>query len=112
MPVIEIEKQPDSRGEKKETKEITVRCPHCNYEYMLADIIIPKFFLGTAKVIERDYLGNIINKVGYKEPIHKWRYNCDQCKRDFFIRVTPSISAVIIPWYEATANSEWSSTQR
>lgn len=111
MPTIEIEKQADSRGEKKETKEITVRCPYCTREYMLADIIIPQFFLGKAKIVERDYLGNIINKVGYQEPVHRWKYNCDNCHRDFDIRVTPSISAVIVPWYEAQENCEWSSTQ-
>ena len=111
MPTIEIEKEPGDRGQKKETKEITVRCPHCNYEYMLADIILPQYFLGKAQVIERDYLGNIINKIGYKEPIHRWRYNCDQCYRDFDIRVAPSISAVIIPWHEANKNSEWTVTK-
>lgn len=110
MPITKIEKHPDSRGEKKEVKEITVRCPYCNYEYMLADIIIPQYFLGKAQIVERDYLGNIINKVNYRPPIHRWRYNCDHCLRDFDISAIPSIRS-IIPYYESNMNCEWSSTQ-
>lgn len=111
MPTVEIEREPGDRGQKRETKEITVRCPYCNTEYSLGEIIIGKYLIGQALEVEKDYLGNIINKIGYKEPVHRWRYNCDRCYRDFDIRVTPSISAVIIPWHEANNNSEWTVTK-
>ena len=27
-------------------KKTTIRCPHCNYEYLPAEIYFPKYFLG------------------------------------------------------------------
>lgn len=90
--------------------EKAIECPYCGYQYMLADIIIPDFYFGKAKEIERDYAGKIINKIGYRPPTHQWKYNCDKCFRDFELRVICSWSTVIIPFEEAHDNCEWSST--
>ena len=41
-------------------KKTTIRCPHCGYEYLPAEIYYPDTFLGYPKNIIRDNDGNIL----------------------------------------------------
>lgn len=63
---------------KNSKKEITITCPCCGYEYLPAEIFIPKAFFGHPDGIERSSNGKIDVYEGSSiDPVEK--YVCDNC---------------------------------
>ena len=60
----------------------TIACPHCNYEYLPAELYIPKNFFGKPFMIERDETGKIINYEGSSIDLFE-TYTCDKCNHTF-----------------------------
>ena len=44
-----------------------IECPKCGYEYLPAEIFVPKYYFGTPENIERDEHGKIINYEGVSD---------------------------------------------
>lgn len=66
---------------------IKIKCPHCGYEYVPAEIFMPGELIGKTKNVIRDPLGKILY-VDYQEdeePCLTASYTCDGCGRDFLI---------------------------
>lgn len=60
----------------------TIECPNCKYEYLPAEIYIPKNFFGKPFMIERDNSGKIINYEGSSVDLFE-TYTCDKCNHTF-----------------------------
>lgn len=59
-----------------------VECPHCKYEYLPAEIFIPKYFFGTPGNIKRDINGKLVHYDGTS--IDQFEtYTCDNCGTEF-----------------------------
>ena len=68
----------------RDKKEITIVCPHCGYEYLPAEIFIPKYFFGHPEDIERRAEGNVDIYEGSTMCLTE-TYNCDHCNTTFNI---------------------------
>lgn len=64
------------------SKKTTIRCPHCNYEYLPAEIYYPKTFLGYPTNIIRDESGNVLGFDG-SDMVTDDTYCCDRCGGSF-----------------------------
>lgn len=62
----------------------TIACPHCKYEYLPAEIYIPKYYFGKPYAIERDVEGKILNYEGTSIDLFE-TYTCDKCNHTFRI---------------------------
>ena len=69
-----------------ENKFNVVKCPKCNYEYLIEEIFLPNTFFGKPRDIIRDYDGKIIsflnNSINTKEV-----YKCDNCNTNFEVKL-------------------------
>lgn len=74
-----------------------VKCPHCGYEYDIAEVVYPGEFLGKPDKIVKDALGKIL-LVDFEDPKHapeqSERYICDSCNKTFVILPQISFEAV------------------
>ena len=61
-----------------------IECPKCGYEYLPAEIFVPKYYFGTPENIERDEHGKIINYEGTSVDLFE-KYKCDKCNTEFRI---------------------------
>ena len=59
-----------------------IECPHCKYEYLPAEIFVPKFYFGVPKNIERNEQGKIISYEGTSVDLFE-KYTCDNCNTEF-----------------------------
>lgn len=59
-----------------------IECPRCKYEYLPAEIFIPKYYFGVPENIQRDENGKILSYEGTSVDVFEM-YNCDNCKVDF-----------------------------
>ena len=59
-----------------------VECPHCKYEYLPAEIFIPKYFFGVPENIERTAEGKLVSYEGSSVDLFE-KYECDNCKKEF-----------------------------
>ena len=66
----------------KPRKFETIACPSCGYEYLPAEIYIPKAYFGKPFMIERDKDGKIINYEGSSIDLFE-TYTCDKCNHTF-----------------------------
>lgn len=66
----------------KDTKTLTIRCPHCEWEYLPGEIYYPKHFLGQPKDIERTVEGNIDVYNGIEQNLEEVFY-CEHCGKPF-----------------------------
>lgn len=64
---------------------MNIKCPHCEYEYLPAEIYVAKYFLGTPNEVERDIHGKIINYFGAAPSLEE-TYVCDKCSKKFNIK--------------------------
>ena len=77
-------------------KKTTIRCPHCGYEYLPAELYYPEEFIGHPYDIIRDEAGNILGFNG-KDMNTIENYCCDKCGKSFSIdasitfRTTPLV---------------------
>lgn len=76
-------------------KKITIRCPHCNYEYLPAEIYLPNSLLGRPFEIIRDESGNILGYQGSNVDT-KESYICDRCNNTFEIEASISFKTTAI----------------
>ena len=61
-----------------------IECPKCKYEYLPAEIFIPKYYFGTPENIERDSQGKIVSYEGSSIDLFE-TYICDKCNTEFRI---------------------------
>lgn len=61
-----------------------VKCPKCGYEYLPAEIFVPKSFLGSPKYVVRKESGAIDFYDGESMNTHE-EYICDNCGINFEI---------------------------
>lgn len=75
------------------TKQI-IKCPHCQYEYLPCEIMMPGDFLGKPRQQPvRDALGKILY-VEYEEiPCEPETYICDGCEKQFVVEYQVSYKA-------------------
>ena len=59
-----------------------IKCPHCGYEYLPAEIFYPNRFFGNPTNIIRDNDGKILNFDGDSLDIYE-TYTCDKCNEPF-----------------------------
>lgn len=60
----------------------TIECPHCKYEYLPAEIYMPKYFFGKPYMIERDSNGKLVSYEGSSIDLFE-TYTCDKCNHIF-----------------------------
>lgn len=65
-------------------KFLTINCPHCGYEYTLAELFIPQQLIGEPQHIQREN-GKIIKVYG-EPPLLVEKYICDNCNKSFSIQ--------------------------
>ena len=68
----------------RDKKEPIITCPYCRYEYLPAEIFIPKSFFGKPEDIERTDLGAIDVYSGTSMNLEE-EYICDNCGNPFTI---------------------------
>ena len=59
-----------------------IECPHCKYEYLPAEIFIPKYYFGVPHSIVRDSNGKIVSYEGTSVDLLE-KYTCDNCNTEF-----------------------------
>ena len=59
-----------------------VECPKCGYQYLPAEIFVPKYYFGVPTEIERDKNGKIISYEGSSIDLFE-KYKCDRCNTEF-----------------------------
>ena len=64
---------------------LTIKCPHCNYQYLPGEIFDPVHFLGQPKRVIRDSDGEILGNKGIDMDTQE-SFVCDHCDREFFVR--------------------------
>lgn len=65
-------------------KKTSIRCPHCNCEYLPAEIYFPDQLLGHPSEIIKDESGNILGYQGSDMNTVE-QYCCDKCDHLFSI---------------------------
>lgn len=73
-------------------KDIVIKCPYCNYEYLPGEIYLPKYFLGQPKDIERTIDGKIDIELGLPQDLSE-HYICDKCNKPFTVWATLSFES-------------------
>ena len=59
-----------------------IECPKCGYEYLPAEIFVPKFYFGIPENIERDEKGKLVSYEGTSVDLFE-KYKCDNCNTEF-----------------------------
>ena len=71
-------------------KTPVIKCPHCQAQYLPAEIYMPNAFLGKPEDLVKDSLGKIIYE-DYREgqePEMIEHYICDYCDKPFVVEAT------------------------
>lgn len=76
-------------------KFITITCPRCGYEYLPAEVFVPKAFIGTPELIIREE-GKVVDFAGASMNLEE-DYTCDKCNCTFHIKAKTSFDTRIIP---------------
>ena len=67
----------------KYQKNKVIKCPHCGYEYLPAEIYMPNAFLGKPKDINKEHMtGKILDYMGNSMNLVE-TYICDNCDTEF-----------------------------
>lgn len=69
----------------REKKLEIIRCPHCNTEYLPAEIFLPNSFIGKPSNIVKDIAGKILDFSGNSMDT-KESFICDRCGTTFKVR--------------------------
>lgn len=60
-----------------------IECPKCKYEYLPAEIFVPKYYFGVPENIVRDEeTGKLISYEGTSVDLLE-KYKCDRCNTEF-----------------------------
>lgn len=64
-----------------------IKCPHCGFEYVPAEIFMPGDLVGTPDSIVRDALGKTIyvDYIEDEQPLSVEEYTCDNCGHTFLV---------------------------
>ena len=65
-------------------KKTTIRCPHCGWEYLPAEIYYPEEFLGEPENIIKTEEGNVLGFDG-EDMNTTETYCCDHCGKSFIV---------------------------
>ena len=63
----------------------TIKCPHCNYQYLPGEIFDPKHFLGQPTRIIRDEDGEVLGHKGIEMDTTE-SFTCYNCDKDFLVK--------------------------
>ncbi len=63
-------------------KKTTIRCPHCNTEYLPGEIYFPNDFVGQPTHIVKDENGNVLGYDGEDMQTSEF-FVCDHCGKKF-----------------------------
>lgn len=77
-------------------KNELIICPKCHYEYLPAEIFIPKAFFGTPTDIIRDFDGQILEYANTGLDLGE-SYTCDKCNTTFNILTKISFQSELDP---------------
>lgn len=66
----------------KPRKFETISCPNCGYEYLPAELYVPKAFFGKPENIERNEHGVILSYSNTSVDLFE-TYTCDKCNHSF-----------------------------
>ena len=77
------------------SKFITIACPKCGYEYLPAEIFVPKAFMGAPESIIREN-GKIVDFAGTSMNLEE-NYTCDKCNCTFHIKAKTSFDSRVAP---------------
>lgn len=69
---------------KDKARDKIIVCPHCGYEYLPAEIFIPKAFFGSPSYIDRNTIGEIEIFEGTTMDTTE-NYICDKCGKEFTV---------------------------
>ena len=61
-----------------------IECPVCGYEYLPAEIFVPKAYFGTPTNIQRNEQGKLVSYEGTSVDLFE-KYICDKCDTEFRI---------------------------
>lgn len=61
-----------------------IECPKCGYEYLPAEIFVPKYYFGKPENIQRDENGRLLSYEGTSVDLFE-KYKCDCCNSEFRI---------------------------
>lgn len=59
-----------------------IECPHCKYEYLPAEIFVPRAYFGHPENIQRDENGKLVSYDGTSVDLFE-KYICDNCNTEF-----------------------------
>ena len=59
-----------------------IKCPHCNCEYLPAEIYNPNYFLGRPKNIIRSQKGEMLGYEGIPMTLSE-NFQCERCNNSF-----------------------------
>ena len=77
-------------------KKTTIRCPHCNTEYLPAEIYFPNSFLGKPFNIIKDEEGSILGFSGNDMDTIE-NYLCDKCGKRFTVDASITFRTTVAP---------------
>ena len=77
-------------------KKTTIRCPHCNAEYLPAEIYFPNSFLGKPFNIIKDEEGSILGFSG-SDMVTIENYLCDKCGKRFTVDASITFRTTAAP---------------
>lgn len=69
----------------------TIKCPHCNAEYLPGEIYMPGALIGQPDELVKDSLGKIIYTDYYtpeREPCMTEQFVCEYCNKPFIVEAT------------------------
>ena len=95
---------------EQQKKWPVITCPHCGYQYSVAEIFMPGELIGKPETVLRDALGKIIYQEydDGSEPAQVGHYVCDECGKSFIVE--PVITYKVKKEEEAKDFSDLSSS--
>ena len=78
---------------------IIVKCPHCDREYLAAEIYVSKFILGKPNDIQRTVEGKILEHGG-TAPYLDETFECEKCFKPFSAKMTIKVETEKITKYD------------
>ena len=81
-----------------------IECPKCGYEYLPAEIFVPKYYFGIPENIERNEQGKIVSYDGTSVDLFE-KYTCDKCNTEF--RVVSKLQLTTELTFPGSFNEEY-----
>ena len=81
-----------------------IECPCCKYEYLPAEIFVPRAYFGKPENIERDSNGKLLSYEGTSVDLFE-TYFCDNCNTEF--RVVSKLQLTTELTFPGSFNEEY-----